>query len=137
MNYTQFNFTIWTLRLVSSLILIQTLCFKFSASTVSVYIFSRLGIEPWGRISLGFVELVAALLILIPRTSSVGALMAACVMTGAIIAHLTMLALVVQNDGGAHFILAIAVFICSTLLVIIFKRQLKNFSRLKWSNPRR
>ena len=50
----------WLLRILAALIMLQTLYFKFSASEESVYIFSALGMEPWGRIGTGIMELIAA-----------------------------------------------------------------------------
>jgi len=118
---------IWVLRLAASIILLQTLFFKFSAAPESVYIFSKLGLEPWGRIGSGIVELIASILILIPKTTSLGALIAVGVISGAIIAHLTKLGIVVQNDGGQLFALALIVFICSIILLLIFRKQLLGF----------
>lgn len=127
MTYTQFNLLVWALRLAAAIILLQTLFFKFTAAPESVYIFSKLGLEPWGRIGSGVVELIASILILIPRTTSLGALIAIGVISGAIISHLTKLGVVVQNDGGQLFMLAIAVFICSAILLFIFRKQLLTF----------
>jgi uncharacterized membrane protein YphA (DoxX/SURF4 family) len=123
-TYTQFNITVWILRLATAGILLQTLFFKFSAAPESVYIFSKLGLEPWGRIGSGIVELIAAILILIPRTTSLGSLIAIGVISGAIISHLTKLGIVVQNNGGQLFILAIIVFVFSAVLLFIFRKQL-------------
>jgi uncharacterized membrane protein YphA (DoxX/SURF4 family) len=64
---------IWALRIVAALILLQTLFFKFSGAEESVYIFSTLGMEPWGRIGSGVLELIASVLILYPRTTFIGA----------------------------------------------------------------
>lgn len=127
MTYKQFNAIIWALRLVSAIIMLQTLFFKFSAAPESVYIFSRLGLEPVGRIGIGCIELIAGILILIPRTTSLGALLGVGVMTGAIIAHLTKLGIVVQDDGGELFILAMIVFATSLALLFIFRKQLLHF----------
>ena len=127
-TYKQFNVIVWILRIVAAIILLQTLFFKFSAAPESVYIFSKLGMEPWGRIGSGIVELIASVLLLIPKTTSLGALLAVGVMSGALVAHLTKLGLVVQNDGGELFILALIVFICCFVLLVIFRKQLIAFT---------
>jgi len=127
-TYNQFNVIVWILRIVAAIILLQTLFFKFSAAPESVYIFSKLGLEPWGRIGSGIVELIASVLLLIPKTTSLGALLAVGVMSGALVAHLTKLGLVVQNDGGELFILALIVFICCFVLLVIFRKQLIAFT---------
>lgn len=107
----------WILRIIAAVILIQTLYFKFSGAEESKYIFSMLGMEPYGRIGSGVAELVAAILILIPRTTLLGALVGIGVMTGAIFSHIFVLGLEVKNDGGLLFSLAIIVFTCCSILV--------------------
>jgi len=118
---------IWVLRLIPAVILLQTLYFKFTASPESVYIFTT--IEPWGRISLGTLELVAAILILVPRTTLYGALLAIGLMMGAIFFHLTKLGLVVMDDGGLLFIYAVTVLVCCAILVLIYKQQVINIGK--------
>lgn len=114
----------WVLRIVAAIILLQTLYFKFSGAEESIYIFSTLGIEPYGRIGSGIAELIAAILILIPTTTALGALLAAGIMSGAILSHLTLLGIEVRNDGGQLFIYALIVFISALILVILYKSQL-------------
>src|ERR1051326_1027799 len=103
----------WTFQLIAAAILFQTLFFKFTAAEESVYIFTTLGIEPWGRIGSGLAELLAVVLLLVPRTVTLGALLALGVISGAIVSHLTRLGIVVKNDGGLLFALALIVFACS------------------------
>src|SRR5215204_4947539 len=110
---------VWILRLLAAVILLQTLFFKFTAAPESVYIFSTLGMEPWGRIGSGIAELIASILILIPRTTWLGAALGLAVMSGAIFFHLTKLGIEVQGDGGQLFVYALIVFICCTLLLIM------------------
>ncbi len=111
----------WACRLVAAGILLQTLFFKFSAAPESVYIFSKLGLEPWGRLGSGCVELLASVLLLIPKFTWLGALLALGVMAGAILSHLTVLGLVVQDDGGLLFALALAVAVCSAVLLFLHR----------------
>jgi uncharacterized membrane protein YphA (DoxX/SURF4 family) len=103
----------WALRIVAAIILLQTLFFKFTAAPESVYIFTRVGAEPWGRIGSGVVELIAAILLLTPRWNWLGSVIALGVMTGAIVSHLTVLGIEVQGDGGLLFALAWIVFVAS------------------------
>ncbi|MFM9984728.1 MAG: DoxX family protein [Flavobacteriales bacterium] len=114
---------LWFLRLLAAAILVQTLYFKFTGSPESVYIFSTLGIEPVGRIGSGIAELVAAILLLIPRFNVYGALLASGTMMGAILSHLTILGVEVMNDGGLLFALALIVLICSGLLLLHYKKE--------------
>ena len=125
------NLLPWILRLIAAGILLQTLFFKFTGAPESVYIFSTLGIEPFGRIGSGVAELIAAVLLLIPRTTLFGALLSCGVMLGAIASHILILGYEVQNDGGTLFILALITFICSAALVFIYKNQIFNLLKLK------
>jgi len=118
------------LRIIAAVIMLQTLYFKFTAQPESVYIFSKAGMEPLGRIMTGIAELVASILLLIPSTIAIGALMGIGIMMGAIVFHLTILGINVQGDGGQLFIYALTVFIaCAVLLIINFK-QLLLFKKL-------
>jgi hypothetical protein len=109
----------WALQLIVAGILLQTLFFKFTGAAESVYIFSTLGAEPWGRIGSGVVELIAALLLLYPATITLGALLSLGVITGAIMSHLTVLGIDVQGDGGLLFFLALAVFVSSAAILFL------------------
>lgn len=121
----------WILRIVAAGILLQTLFFKFSGAKESIYIFSTLGIEPYGRIGSGIAELVVAILILIPKTTWIGALGGCGVMTGAVFSHLFVLGIVVQNDGGFLFLLAIITLLCCLGLLYFNKNKLFNLLNLK------
>jgi hypothetical protein len=114
----------WILQIVVSFILLQTLFFKFTAAEESVYIFKTLGAEPWGRIGSGIAELLAVMLLLCPRTITIGAAAALAIISGAIFSHLTRLGVVVQNDGGLLFGLAVAVFAGSLAILWIRRRQI-------------
>jgi uncharacterized membrane protein YphA (DoxX/SURF4 family) len=114
----------WICRVAAAIILLQTLFFKFTAAPESVYIFTKVGLEPWGRIGSGAAELVAAILILIPATTWLGAGLALVVMSGAIFSHLTVLGVAVMNDGGLLFGLAVAVAACSVILLFLQRRRL-------------
>lgn len=114
----------WLLRLTASIILLQTLYFKFSGAEESIYIFSTLGIEPWGRIGAGITELILSILILIPKTTWIGSIGAIGVMLGAILAHLTLLGVIINNDGGTLFVLAIVVLAVSVINLIRQKQYI-------------
>ena len=114
----------WVLRLLAAGIMLQTLFFKFTASPESVYIFSTVGIEPWGRIGSGIAELIASILILIPATTGFGALLAIGVMSGALFFHLTLLGIEVKGDGGLLFAYALLVFISSFILLVFNYKQI-------------
>ncbi len=118
------NIISWSLRLTVSIILLQTLYFKFTAHPDSVHIFSELGVEPWGRIGLGVIELITVLLILLPKTKVIGMAISLGIILGALFSHILVLGVNVKNDGGGLFTLAIIVLIASTLFLIIHKNEL-------------
>ncbi|MFT5753560.1 MAG: putative membrane protein YphA (DoxX/SURF4 family) [Flavobacterium sp.] len=121
---------IWVLRLVVAIILLQTLYFKFSGAPESIYIFETLGVEPYGRIGSGIVELIVSILILIPRATLLGAVIGLGTMTGAILLHLTKLGVEVNNDGGALFTMAVVVFVSCAILIYVNKDKIS--TRLKF-----
>ena len=117
------NIISWVLRLTVAIILLQTLYFKFTAHPDSVHIFSALGVEPWGRISLGIVELITAILILTPKTKIIGMINSLGIIIGAVFSHFLVLGVNVGNDGGGLFALAIIVLIASSIFLIIHKTE--------------
>lgn len=119
----------WIARLVAAGILLQTLWFKFTGAPESVYIFGTLGVEPWGRITTGVFELIAAALLLWPRTAAWGALLAAGLVAGAIMSHLAFLGIEVQGDGGLLFGLAVIVLAASLLVLWLHRGQLPVIGR--------
>ena len=116
----------WLLRIVAAIILLQTLFFKFTGSKESVELFTKLvgnEYETYVRIGTGFVELIASILLLIPRTAFVGALLGIGLMTGAVLSHLLVIGIQSQGDGGQLFLYAILVFVCCSLTLLIEKQQ--------------
>jgi DoxX-like family len=107
----------WATRLIPAIIMLQTLFFKFSAAPESVYIFSTLHAEPYGRIGTGIMELLASVLILTPRTTIYGAVLAIGLMSGAILSHLFFLGISVQGDGGSLFAMAVITLLSSAFVV--------------------
>ena len=114
----------WMMRVVVAAILVQTLFFKFTAAPESVYIFEKLGLEPWGRIGSGLAELVASVLLLVPATPALGALLALGVIGGAIASHLGPLGIEVMGDGGLLFALACTVLVGSAVVLWLHRREL-------------
>ena len=123
------NATSWILQLLVAGILLQTLFFKFTGAEESVYIFSTLGVEPWGRLGSGVVELVAALLLLVPAAAPFGAGLTMGLMLGAIASHLTILGIEVKGDGGLLFALAITAFTASAIVLFIRRGQIPFVTR--------
>ncbi|MBY0451951.1 MAG: DoxX family protein [Bdellovibrionaceae bacterium] len=123
---------ILVLRLISAGILLQTLFFKFTGAPESIYIFTQLHAEPFGRYFAGVSELIASILLLVPMTQVLGALMAIGIMLGALASHILILGLVVQDDGGLLFTLALVVLVASGAIVLLKKDEI-----LKWPMVRK
>lgn len=121
----------WILRLTVAVILSQTLYFKFTAAPESIYIFTALGVEPYGRIGTGILELITVILILIPRTIVLGALLGCAIMIGAIFSHLLVLGIEIENDGGTLFALANITFFSCLTLIFLNKDKIPNLLQLK------
>jgi uncharacterized membrane protein YphA (DoxX/SURF4 family) len=117
------NIGIWLLRILAAVIMLQTLYFKFTANPQSVKLFTEIGLEPWGRIGTGLFELIASILILIPRTTFFGAALGLALMSGAIYFHLTKLGIYFDGDP-VLFIYAVIVFVCCVSLLIISRKHL-------------
>jgi hypothetical protein len=114
----------WICRITAAVILLQTLFFKFTGAPESIYIFTKVGIEPWGRYGTGVVELIAAMLLLSRCHAWLGAILAMGVISGAIMSHLTVLGIEVQGDHGLLFGLALAVFATSATVAYLHRRQI-------------
>jgi putative oxidoreductase len=114
----------WLFRIAIAVILLQTLYFKFSGHPESVALFSKLGVEPWGRIGTGVIELIAGILILIPATALIGAGLSLGLMAGAIASHLFVIGIESDNDGGQLFMLAIIVLALSLVVLAIRRKEI-------------
>ena len=109
------------LRFIVAVILLQTLRFKFLAHPDSVYIFTKVGMEPWGRIGIGILELIASVLLFFPKRIWLGSGLVAGLMAGAVMMHLTMIGIEVKGDGGKLFYTAIITLILS--LIILWSKK--------------
>ena len=120
----------WILRVAAAVILAQTLWFKFTAAPESVYIFDKVGLGAPGRIGSGVAELIAAILLVIPRTAWLGAGLAIAVMGGAIMSHLTVLGIDVMGDHGELFGLAMTVALCSAIVLFLHRGDIPFIGKL-------
>jgi hypothetical protein len=114
----------WVLSLFVAAILLQTLYFKFTGSPESIYIFEKTGLGDLGRIGSGIVELITSILLLIPRTRVIGAILGLGTISGALFFHFTSLGIEVMGDGGTLFYLALAVFVSNLILLMIHRKEI-------------
>jgi len=113
------------LRITVAIIYIQTLYFKFTAHPDSVYIFTKMGVEPFGRISLGVIELIISVCILIPKTKYAAIVMSIVIVLGALMSHIFILGIIVNGDNGLLFSLACLIFLLSIILFIYHYEEIK------------
>ncbi len=118
---------LFIVRLVAALILLQTLYFKFTGHPESVALFTKLGVEPWGRIGTGVIELITGILLLIRPTALLGALLGIGLMAGAIISHLLVLGIDSAGDGGQLFLLAWIVLLFCSIIVFVYRKDIVNY----------
>ena len=121
----------WICQIFAAIIMLQTLYFKFSGSEESVYIFSTLNMEPWGRYGSGVAELIASVLLLMPKTTYLGAVLGLGIMGGAIMSHLFVLGISVKDDHGQLFAYALITFACCAILA--YQNRAKLLGMLGWN----
>lgn len=114
----------WTAQIVAAIILGQTLFFKFSGAEESVALFTKLGVEPFGRYGAGVMELITVILLLNARWAWIGAILGIGTMSGAILAHLTVLGIESSGDGGYLFFLALVTLTCCLTVAYIRKSDI-------------
>ena len=120
------NIISWALRITIAAIYMQTLYFKFTAHPDSVYIFTKLGVEPYGRIGLGIAELITSILILFPGTKIAGLFASFGIICGALVSHFMVIGTEVKGDGGGLLALAFVVFLACIGLFIMSGNEIKN-----------
>jgi len=113
------------LKLSITVIIGQTLIYKFSGAAESVYIFSTLGVEPWGRLALGALELLSIILLWIPKTTLYALIIILGMMSGAIASHAVILGIEIRGDRGELFILAVVTWLSSAVLLYLMRERLK------------
>jgi putative oxidoreductase len=121
--------TPWAAQITVAGILAQTLFFKFTYAPETQVIFADRGGRP-AATAVGLAELLCVILLLVPRTAALGALLSLAVISGAIFTHLTSLGLQIsdpttgESDGGLLFGLAVTVFVGSIVVLWFRWRQL-------------
>ena len=109
----------WICCLLAAGIMSETLFFKFTGAQESIYIFKRMGTEPWWRWGQGIWELLASVCLLTRRLKWAGGVLGTGAMLAAILSHMTWLGFSILGDHGLLFGMAVVSFIsCCTVLFI-------------------
>jgi hypothetical protein len=116
--------TSWICQLVAAGIMIETLFFKFTAAPESVYIFRRMGTEPWWRWGQGIWELLASACLIMPRLRWLGGILTTGAMLAAILSHMTWLGYSIMGDHGLLFCMAVVTFSCGFTVMILHRHSI-------------
>jgi uncharacterized membrane protein YphA (DoxX/SURF4 family) len=127
----------WLLCIYIAVVFVQSLFFKFADAYETVYIFSILGnwsgldwFADYGAYGVGVVELIAAILLIVPATRLYGAVMATGVMVGAVFFHLftplgtnmpefDSMGNIIGDDGGLLFYNACGVLLAAIIVTLM------------------
>lgn len=118
----------WLLRTALAILYLMMAVPKFAGNEITVLIFTTLGVEPWGRLATGSIEILIALLVLVPATKIYGIYSSLIMILGAIMSHVVILGFVIENsdgsisDGGEIFATALVILLL-TLANLYFYRK--------------
>ena len=113
----------WVIRILLALSFISAGGMKLAGVAQFVAMFDEIGFGQWFRLLTGAIEVTGGVLIIVPRTAVLGALLLACVMIGAVITHLAVIG---GNPIPATVLLALS-------LTVLWLRRTQ-FSILQRSN---
>lgn len=107
------------LKLIAAIIMLQTLFFKFTGAQESIDLFTKVAgeNEHLMRIGTGVLELIASILLFVPKKVWLGAGLTVGLMGGAIFSHLTKIGIEHNNDGGTLFIMAVITLLAGGILL--------------------
>src|SRR5712691_1551996 len=88
---TATNIVLWTLQVLVALAFVAAGSGKLLGSSEMIALFDAVGIGQWFRYVTGSLEVAGGLLLIVPGKAAFGAVLLACVMAGASVAHLTVL----------------------------------------------
>ncbi len=117
----------WVCRFIAAAIMVETLFFKFTGAPESVYIFSKMNLEPWWRYGQGIWELAASILLLMPRTVWAGGILTLGALGAAIVSHITVLGIEIQGDGGLLFGMAWTAFLSGAVVTFLHRREIPGY----------
>ena len=109
------SLTLWVLQGFLAVAFLYLGAGKFRHEPFWIELFAKIGLGQWFRYFTGGLEVICAVLLLIPRTASIAAALLACTMAGAILTHLFLL-----RDGYAAVFPGFPLLI---LLVVAWKRR--------------
>jgi len=124
------NITIWILKIALAGLYLMMAMPKFQGADLTIFIFSSLGVEPWGRYATGSIEIAVFLLVLIPATTIYGVLLSLGTIIGALLSHIFVLGFVVENasgsinDGGEIFMTALIILALTVINLYLHRKSI-------------
>lgn len=115
------------LRLIVFFILIFQSYYKLSAQPDFILLFSSLSVEPWGRNMVGVLELLTAIILILPRAHFLGMLLSGAVITIILIAHLFVLGPEVDQAKGNLLVNALVIFFSCIIYFSLYQSKLDRF----------
>ena len=85
------NITCWALQGLAAFAFLAAGGSKLAAAPAMVEMFAKLGAGQWFRYLTGGLEVIGAVVLLVPRATFYGAMLLAAVMIGAVVTHLAFL----------------------------------------------
>jgi putative oxidoreductase len=120
------NVVLWVLQIAAAGMFLMVGFLKLSGNAQLVGLFQAIGIGQWFRYLTGTLEVAGAILLLIPRTSGLGALMLAVVMICAVATHVFIV-------GGSPFMAIILLVVTG---VVAWGRRQRTMNLLTGSRSR-
>ena|SRR5499426_908919 len=80
--------TLWTLQALAAAAFLMAGATKLAGAEMHVAMFGKIGLGQWLRYFTGSVEVICAVLLLLPKTAGIGAALLAATMAGAVATHL-------------------------------------------------
>ena len=107
-NAKALNITLWILQILAAGMFLLAGGSKLAGAAPMIAMFEKIGIGQWFRYFTGGLEVISAVLLLIPRTAAIGAALLAATMVCAILTHLFII-------GGSPAMAVILLVITSTV----------------------
>ncbi len=114
------NVVLWILQILGALMFLMAGANKLAGNEQMVGMFEAIGVGQWFRYLTGAIEVLSAILLLIPRFSGIGALILIPTMIGAILTHLFIV-------GGSP---VVPIILLIVMAVIAYGRRDRTFALL-------
>jgi len=95
----------WLLRLLVAVVFLYEGFDKFGTRRLWIRIYTEIGIGQWFRYATGMIEIVGAVLLLVPRATPISVALLLCTLVGAFLVHVFILGV-----GVPHSVVVLLLF---------------------------